>query len=76
MENNTKEKIKILVPLILKWFSLFLSCFNAILFLWSSQNGELFATPPDVGGEEKEIIYYAGSGLQTCLKRLKNLLET
>ena len=32
MENNTKEKIKSLVPLILKWFSLFLSCFNAILF--------------------------------------------
>ena len=27
---------------------------------------ELFATPSDVGGEEKELIFYAGSGLQTC----------
>ena len=28
---------------------------------------ELFATPSDVGGEEKGLISSAGSGLQTCL---------
>ena len=33
----------------------------------ASQSDELFATPSDVGGEEKELISYAGSGLQTCL---------
>ena len=39
--------------------------FYAILLVWSSQNDELFATPSDVGGEEKELISSAGSGLQT-----------
>ena len=41
--------------------------FNATFLLWSSQNDELFATPSNVGGEEKELISYAGSGLQTNL---------
>ena len=39
--------------------------FYAILLVWSSQNDELFATSSDVGGEEKELISFAGSGLQT-----------
>ena len=41
--------------------------FNAIFLLWSSQNDEFFATPSDVGGEEKQLMSYAGSGLQTNL---------
>ena len=50
--------------------------FYANIHIWCSQSDEFFATPTDVGGEEKELISYAGSGLQTCSKRLKNLLET
>ena len=50
--------------------------FYATFIIWCSQSDEFFATPPDVGGEEKELISSAGSGLQTCSKRLKNLLET
>ena len=46
----------------MKWSGVY-----ATVLLWSSQNDELFATPPDVGGEEKELISYAGSGLQTYL---------
>ena len=41
--------------------------FYAIFFLWSLQSDELFATPSDVGDEEKELISYAGSGLNTNL---------
>ena len=55
----------------MKWIGVY-----ATFLLWSSQNDELFATPSDVGGEEKELISYAGSGLQRNLKRLNNLLET
>ena len=46
----------------MKWFGIF-----ATILAWCSQNDELFATPSDVGGEEKELITYAGSGLQTNL---------
>ena len=41
--------------------------FYATFLVWSSQSDELFATPSDVGGEEKELISYAGSGLQMNL---------
>ena len=41
--------------------------FYATLLVWGSQSDELFATPSDVGGEEKELISSAGSGLQTYL---------
>ena len=50
--------------------------FNAPFLIWCSRDDELFATPSDVGGEEKELISYVWSGLQSCSKRLKNLLET
>ena len=43
------------------------TCFNATFLIWSVQNDELFTTPRDVGGEEIELISYAGSGLQTNL---------
>ena len=46
----------------MKWIGIY-----ATFILWSSQNDELFTTPSDVGGEEKELISNAGSGLQTCL---------
>ena len=44
----------------MKWIGLY-----ATFLLWSSQSDELFATPSDVGGEEKELISSAGSGIQT-----------
>ena len=40
--------------------------FYATFLVWSSQSDELFATPSDVGGEEKELISSAELGLQTC----------
>ena len=46
----------------MKWIGLY-----ATILVWCSQSDELFATPSDVGGEEKELISYAGSGLQMCL---------
>ena len=53
----------ILTPLCeTKWVGVY-----ATFLIWSSQSDELFATPSDVGGEEKELISSAGSGLQTCL---------
>ena len=46
----------------MKWIG-----FYATFLIWSSQSDELFATPSNVGGEEKELISSAGSGLQMCL---------
>ena len=37
----------------MKWIG-----FYATFLVWSSQSDELFATPSDVGGEEKELISY------------------
>ena len=34
--------------------------FYATFLIWSSQSDELFATPSDVGGEDKELISSAG----------------
>ena len=42
-----------------------ITTFPNTFLIWSSRSDELFATPSDVGGEEKELISYAGSGLQT-----------